>query len=163
MKIKVSELIGPALDWAVAKCESLVAPPCDKSYWESMFYEWSKYSDCLDYSTNWEKAGLIIDREGIDLRQLKQSTHETMEMRHFDESKGDEVYRPPGWKRDMVRRPLPPHPMHAKWLARRSRGTDAIVNWSKTDFLSDTFLIAAMRCFVHGKLGDEIEVPDGLV
>lgn len=27
----------------------------------------------------------------------------------------------------------------------------------------ETYLVAAMRCFVASKLGDEVEVPDGLV
>ena len=48
------------------------------------------------------------------------------------------------------------------------------IDWMNADVLSDTFmempdasrgptpLIAAMRCYVSSKLGDEVEVPDGL-
>jgi hypothetical protein len=39
--------------------------------------------------------------------------------------------------------------------------------WVSTGYLAEecgpTLLIAAMRCFVAGKLGDDVTVPDGLV
>ena len=49
MLVKASDLIGPALDWAVARAAGLYAP----EPWIST------------PSTNWSIAGPIIDREGI--------------------------------------------------------------------------------------------------
>lgn len=59
VEVKVSELTGPALDWAVAECEGedyLPAPVYDGigNYWESTCY-----------STDWSLGGPIIEREGI--------------------------------------------------------------------------------------------------
>lgn len=65
MKIKTSQLTGSALDWAVAKCESLylgtdmfglapiiAAPIFVRNY---------------KPSTDWAQGGPIIEREGIEL------------------------------------------------------------------------------------------------
>jgi hypothetical protein len=35
--------------------------------------------------------------------------------------------------------------------------------WKKDDFMSETALKAAMRCYVASKLGDSLEVPAELV
>lgn len=65
MKIKTAELIGPALDWAVAKCEGLspTATHIFNSTWpdglELEFY---------NPSTDWAHGGPIIEREGISVR-----------------------------------------------------------------------------------------------
>lgn len=48
--MKVSELTGPALNWAVAKCEG---KKCLYSY--------------VEYSTDWTQGGAIIERELIGL------------------------------------------------------------------------------------------------
>ena len=50
--MKTSELIGPALDWAVAKCEFKHG-----------------LTSCEDYSpsADWSQGGPIIDREAITL------------------------------------------------------------------------------------------------
>lgn len=51
MIIKTIDLTGPALDWAVAKCEgSAYHGPA-----------WTKYS------TDWSQGGPIIEREGISV------------------------------------------------------------------------------------------------
>jgi len=57
MRVKTSELIGAALDWVVAKCEG---------YTDGAAYDGP--TD-LYFSTDWELAGPIIEREGIDLYQ----------------------------------------------------------------------------------------------
>ena len=51
MKLKTSELTGPALDWAVAKCKGVS--------WAS----WRKDG----YSTDWHQGGPIIEWECIQL------------------------------------------------------------------------------------------------
>lgn len=99
--MKTSELIGAALDWAVAKCEGA---------------EWSQ--ECSTYSTNWTKAGPIIERCGIGLTKVKaiKSWH---------------------------------------WCAGFSFP-------SKNPMYGPAPLIAAMRCYVASKLGDEVEIPEEL-
>lgn len=54
MKIKTEELIGAALDWAVAKCESTLPPSYDD--WTQ---RWPRYS------TDWALGGPIIERESM--------------------------------------------------------------------------------------------------
>jgi hypothetical protein len=105
MKIKTPELTGPALDWAVAKCE-------DK---EHLFagHEVGR----LHYSSTWAEGGPIIEREiALGMRMQK----------------GMAFYYNPGIDNFefLMRGPTP--------------------------------LIAAMRCYVASKLGDEIDVPDTL-
>lgn len=111
--MKTSELQGAALDWAVAKCEGRdqffsLNQPTHKEHCFSL----------MAYSTDWAQGGLIIEREGINLRALS----------------------------------------GALWEAE---------TWSAGggQYLLDgpTPLTAAMRCYVASKLGDEVEVPDGLV
>lgn len=53
---KVSDLSGPALDWAVAKCEQGGTLPDGFN---------PRYA--LSYSSDWSLAGPIIEREGIGL------------------------------------------------------------------------------------------------
>ena len=57
MKAKTSELIGPALDWAVAKCAGLKGVvedgPVIREYYPS---------------TDWSQGGPIIEREKINLK-----------------------------------------------------------------------------------------------
>lgn len=59
MKVKISELKGAALDWAVAKAEGyhlqcIDIPTFRNAHW-------------LQYSQHWNLAGPIIEREGINL------------------------------------------------------------------------------------------------
>ena len=50
--MKTSELIGPALDWAVAKCENLNS---------------GRHFGCFYPSTDWAQGGPIIERERISV------------------------------------------------------------------------------------------------
>lgn len=104
--MKTSELIGPALDWAVAKCEGVDEEAA------------RLFHDEFDPSTNWAQGGPIIEREKISV--------------DFDadyDSGGP--------------------------CAASTR--DAPCYW-----VGPTPLIAAMRCYVASKLGDEIEIPEEL-
>jgi hypothetical protein len=107
MKIKTSELIGPALDWAVAKCEG--------------FYGHTDYRP----TTNWSLAGPIIEREKICVSWA------------YPRFTGDiypvaQYFQAP----------------HSALEHHRQKGP--------------TPLVAAMRCFVASKLGDEVKIPDEL-
>ena len=99
--MKTSALKGPALDWAVAKCEGL------RTYIEVV--------EGFKPSTDWAQGGPIIERERIAIW-------------------GDNPY----------------------WEAEFSDSYE--LTWAK----GPTPLVAAMRCYVASKLGDGIELPEGL-
>ena len=118
MKIKTSELIGTALDWAVAKCDGL-------DLFESEGWHYPEHGGRKPYrpSTDWSQAGPIIEREAVNVRI------------QCDE---------PGYKINPDRR----------WYA--------FLDHRVHSAYAPTPLIAAMRCYVASKLGDEIEVPEEL-
>ena len=142
--MKTSELIGPALDWAVAKCDSVTVKitrtsSCTEEAvgrvtysidfdqtWNSKGQErWLRYSP----SCNWAIGGPIIQKAGIELLcNLTES-----------EAAGFSA------------------PAKADWQAfhRSDRRTEARQ-------FANTPLIAAMRCYVASKLGDEVEIPSEL-
>lgn len=132
MKIKTRDLIGAALDWAVASCEGLPIrrdPMGFGSQSPGGYWIWSdsyppqpaymqigrKYSP----STLWEQGGPIIDREKI--------------VTDFD--------RTYDWDQP--------------W-----RCAVSINPYNRYE--GETNLIAAMRCYVDSKIGDEVDVPDKL-
>lgn len=115
MKLKTSELQGPALDWAVAKCEFPDANTKDIEVWVQPL----PCDDLEDFkfqpSTDWAQGGPIIERD----------------------------------------------------IAKIERFSDAL--WEATAYTRDAQdivqsgpnpLVAAMRCYVASKLGDEVELPD---
>lgn len=128
MKIKTSELIGPTLDWAVAKCEGRIigfnlggglevrgrteSGAELPEYWD-LWTQWNP-------STNWSQGGPIIEEEKLDAF----------------------------WNPDV------------EWWS--------VAGWddrSKREVVMrhNSYLIAAMRCYVASKLGDVVEVPDELI
>lgn len=132
--VKVSELQGAALDFAVTKClleqgfntwpvhcggyigngrKVLTAPPYHTTVAKDRYY----FFHPTDFSADWAKAGPIIERESISL--------------------------------------VPEEGMES-WIA-------ACTFRQGVDWMSgQTPLIAAMRCYVASKLGDEVEIPDEL-
>ena len=103
--MKVSELSGFALDWAVALCE--VGPIDIKDIDDPHFY-----------STDWSEGGPIIEREGINL---------------------DNYAKNPKW---------------SAWTPAPDRESGEAQAYGPTP------LIAAMRCYVASRLGEEITVPE---
>lgn len=130
MKVKTSELIGPALDWAVALCEGFGPDTYMKNI--DLRYDVSGRVSCIrvpinrEYtvwgpSTKWYQAGPIIEREKIELIPPKdEDDHE--------------------------------------WMAVWYKCDDAEAGIQ----VGTSPLIAAMRCYVASKLGDEVEVPDAV-
>jgi len=108
-KMKVSELTGVALDWAVAKAIGEYKPVA-----------------VPNYSTEWAQGGPIIERERVDLFTEKGTT-------------------PDSWVAS---------------IAQYQNG-HRLVGWRLHQY-GPTPLIAAMRCYVASKFGDEIEVPNEL-
>lgn len=105
--MKTSELIGPALDWAVAKCEGV------DSVAAYLFHDEGYYN----YSIDWAQGGPIIERERI-----------------------------------RIDCPWNPGPFEATCRI------DGVTAWTE----GPTVLVAAMRCYVASKLGDEVEIPEEL-
>lgn len=116
MKIKTSELIGPALDWAVAECEG------EDFLAEHLTNGIGMEFEATRYSTNWAQGGPIIERESITLRVNACVVGHWAAFIDFGGSNCN--------------------------VRARQSGT--------------TPLIAAMRCFVASKLGDEVEIPEEL-
>jgi len=113
MKVKTSELIGAALDWAVGDIEKMHRfgsfDDVD-NFWRDEDNRW------FMPSTDWAQGGPIIERE--------------------------EIYLNPNNGNDL-------------WFA------ETTIDGPRGEF-GPTPLIAAMRCYVANKLGDEIEIPDNL-
>lgn len=121
--MKTSELIGPALDWAVAKCENtgkliklgyvyeiVVNISADLGGGEAVYTP----------STNWSQGGPIVERE-------------------IDQISRYEAY--PDYRADRF-------------------ATD---DYEDCHAIGPTMLIAAMRCYVASKLGDEVDIPEELL
>lgn len=126
MRVKTAELIGPALDWAVALCEGFGPDTYMKNI--DLRYDVSGKVSCIrvpinrEYtvwgpSTKWYQAGPIIEREKIELVPSVDGKY---------------------W--------------YAESLDRKARTE-----------MQPTPLIAAMRCYVASKLGDEIALPEHLI
>ena len=62
-KIKTSELIGPALNWVVAKCESLFLG--DDLFGLKPIIASPVFTQHFKPSTDWSQGGPIIEREKI--------------------------------------------------------------------------------------------------
>lgn len=119
MKIETSELIGAALDWAVANCEGQFERSPHTGNGENFLrLRRGNYrkTGVLFSSTDWSQGGPIIERERIDVIYYR--------------SYGDWGASVAGDGGAGTHGPMP--------------------------------LIAAMRCYVASKLGDEVEVPDEL-
>lgn len=134
MKSKTADLIGPALDWAVARalgyeteigwyCQYIGTPK--KKILGYLVYlvpaernEFGAISYCP--STEWKHGGPIIEENKIGIGCLGSGN----------------IYANP-------------------WLAARPEYTQ--------DFAGPTPLIAAMRCFVASCMGYEVDVPEELM
>lgn len=188
--VKTAELIGAALDWAVAKCEGMThkkpQPMTDASA-EKMtipFYLWGTVSH-KDKNGNWSTTveKIKVVRYGVDKSAGASSPSisfigdDNIECRGFvgmffgseEEAKASILYEnsPYQWEEGGFQPSL-------DW----SQGGPIIerenielkptyAGW--TAFLGNTLfanastpLIAAMRCYVASKLGDTVEVPDEL-
>lgn len=121
-RVKTSELIGAALDWAVAKCEGVTLE--------------HGLTDDERYSTEWAQGGPIIEREGISLRPIRKEGHALHDqcLAAYDQGNTDTMVR---------------------WVKR--------ADWPRHYHSGPTTLVAAMRCFVASRLGDEVEIPEGLL
>jgi hypothetical protein len=114
--MKTAELIGDALDRAVAKCMGVTAME-----WSDNHGGYETYSP----STDWAFGGPIIEQMGISV-----------------------------WEACNEADPQ-------EWMAITSRSTWG-EDGERDASYGPTPLVAAMRCYVASRLGDEIEVPSEL-
>ena len=124
MKIKTADLIGPALDWAVAKC-------LQPGYEEWRLIRWIEQE--FAPTARWSQGGPLIEQEGINLSVDYQDDWLTTDMVQI------------GWKANLWNNSVP--------------GTAGFLQWA----YGPTPLIAAMRCFVASRLGDEVDIPEELL
>jgi Protein of unknown function (DUF2591) len=90
MLIKISDLKGVALDWAVAKCETTNPRP-EFDY----FFMKNHGNGFGHYSTDWSKGGPIIEREGIYLKANNCATEwaaGALSINRFDKRPGPLYY-----------------------------------------------------------------------
>jgi hypothetical protein len=127
--MKVSELTGAALDWAVAKC---IYEPDDVVICDGRVFAYDDATNGFNPSTNWAQGGPIIEREKIGVWWAT----------HYVDEDGVEYGN--------------------HWYAEVGC-TDENAD-SRYCGVADgpTPLIAAMRCYVAMKMGDEIELPEEL-
>ena len=137
MKIKTSELTGAALDWAVAKCLAEV------------------HEDDLLNGTvmhGWWISGLFVNRnEWIRLEEFNPSTNWAQGGPIIERELigTNPIFKAAGYDSPT-----------GKWYWQASMPSKD-GGWEES-FYGPTLLIAAMRCRVASKLGDEVEVPDEL-
>ena len=124
--MKTSELIGPALDWAVAKCEGLNPKVVGGLVREVH----QVFGPVLEYSTDWAQGGPIIEREIYRLFRNVGGTFTA-------QIKIRVPYYSPTYAADI--------------------GRSEVISCA-----GPTPLIAAMRCYIASKLGDEVEIPEEL-
>lgn len=129
MKVKTTDLSGPALDWAVATIEGYGGLRRNPHAFDQSLIMNRGDGQCvlfssLKYSTDWSQGGPTIEREEIGLR------------RNVPCSRGREWEASPS-------------------ITAKGAGG----KWG----YGPTPLIAAMRCFVASRLGDEVDIPEGLL
>ena len=66
MKIKTADLIGPALDWAVAQCESVEVEYINDGITRCLLRV-SPFTSVYRPSVDWSQGGPLIERGGINL------------------------------------------------------------------------------------------------
>lgn len=136
MKIKTSKLTGAALDWVVAKALGI------RTYIGR--YEHTLTGPC------------ILDADLVDMQT--DGEQELKYSRSWAQG-GPIVEREGLWVRESaVVSPAVADVMtpDQKWFAYAKQYPDSCKNHC---LYGSTFLVAAMRCFVASKLGDEVEVP----
>jgi hypothetical protein len=123
--MRTADLIGPALDWAVAKIEGELKK-ADFYTHESngaFMLEVGEVSWVYSPTTKWAQGGPIIEREWIEVVTTNAADNEAWEG-------------------------ICPH--------RQDEAQDAFIARGSTP------LVAAMRCYVASKLGDDVAIPEEL-
>lgn len=147
MKIKTEELEGQALEFAVAKCQGINVGIISVEEQTARFMdgigkeETEKYAkEYAEICASFKPSLCVIHTDGYrsqcDARYLKFSS---------DWAKGGPIIEREGIF-------VGPHGHHPNGIAWKG----------KARYNGPTPLIAAMRCYVASKLGDEVEIPEEL-
>ena len=137
--MRTSELTGPALDWAVAKAEG--RPLRRNPMGSQGGHGWWIWEE-----TPSGRGGIILSKSVYLSVGGKYSPSTNW-------SQGGPI---------IDREDIQLLCRHQQHLARLARGLPAPVGLSYFETPGPTKLIAAMRCFVASKLGDEVDVPEEL-
>lgn len=136
MKVKTSELTGAALDWAVAKCEG-ISVHVSRGGWIVFDADaWPQFrNDYNDYKLQSFAPSTNWSTGGLIIER------EQIALQYYQDGG---------------------HENGGEWLAYVLSGKDddGFDNTIVTD--GPTPLIAAMRCFVASKLGEEVEISEEL-
>lgn len=160
MKIKTAEATGPALDWLVAKCLGTLGEKPRRCFDCKYFEERSGRDDAIYYchhpKSEWGGSDDGYFGDGISpnhgVHHRCPITDLTPEPYSTDWSQGGPIIERErirldcAWSDEWTAQ----HPYNAK--------IDVYTGWTK----GPTALIAAMRCYVTSKLGDEVEIPEEL-
>lgn len=135
-EVKVSELSGVALDYAVALCDAK-AGDCEVHAGNVWYGRVTSGFIAYRPSVLWEQGGPIIEREGIAIRAIRREGHK-MHGQWLAMYDGENTGSMVQWTRPNA------------WFPRcYSQGPSA--------------LIAAMRCYVAAKSGATVSIPARLI
>ncbi len=137
VKIKTSELTGRALNWAVAKAlygNRLV----HYRTWLENTNEYWKGTDC-SFAPTGEHRILSEDFDGVTTQFVKDYSTDWSQGGPIIEREIESLYE---------------HTPLGCWAAKSKQGD---LRYGSTP------LIAALRCYVASKLGDEVEIPEELL
>ena len=150
MKIKTSELTGAALDWAVAKCEGF-----------------DTRNNCVVEFVNTQDSDDVL--EFVCMADGEPHAREQVENAYphceFLSASWADDYKPStDWAQGgpiIEREKITVRYYDASWLALMVYENEDSSEALAVEEYGPTPLIAAMRCYVASKLGDEVEVPHG--
>ena len=152
MKIKVQEATNTQLDWLVAKCEQAAGKNIREGFGGSLLVVGDHdFGAPSRYSTDWAQAGPIIEREGVSTIKLE---HEYgVDSKGFTTNKRIPVFGA----------------IIGEYFDTDQQRNSYGENYGEIYCISTelvttgpTPLIAAMRCYVASKLGDEVEMISDL-
>ena len=153
MKIKVSEASGPVLDWMVAKAEGRLG-----AWIQDELRPGTGIKD-IDFDDRHQLMVYVPGPRAVNGRRRDPYTEW--------KPSADWPQGGPIIERAKIHllSPYGAHPIPSlakSWLAHCLKAPHLADGWGPAKGHGPTPLIAAMRCFVTSKLGDEVEVPDEL-
>lgn len=142
-KIETSLLSGPALDWAITKCER-----DDLAALNIQYPAYAKHYPKISPSTDWALGGPILEREGISVIRCDDDFGQ-------DEDGFCNNVRIPVWAASSTQ--------HSVETSTDHQSHEAMYQVAVADVVyGSTMLEAGMRLFVSLKLGREVAVPEEL-